>query len=95
MAAKRDAEHESWRSAGELWDRVDLRLPKYRPGKHGGRPRVDRRPLFDGMLCVLRTGCQWNAAPRELGSSSTLHRCSPERIRQGVFLRLWKEVLRE
>ncbi len=93
--AKRTTGNRRWRAPDELWDRVEPLLPKYRPGKHGGRPRVDRRRIFDGILYVLRTGCQWNSAPREFGSSSTLHRYFQEWTDQGVFFRLWKEALRE
>lgn len=93
--ATRAREHRRWRAPDELWERVEPLLPRYQPSKYGGRPRVDRRRVFDGILYVLRTGCQWNAAPREFGSSSTLHRYFQEWTRKGVFFRLWKEALRE
>ena len=92
---KRTAEHRRWRAPDELWERVEPLLPKYRSSKQGGRPRVDRRRVFDGILYVLRTGCQWNAAPSEFGSASTLHRYFQDWTRSGVFFRLWKEALRE
>jgi putative transposase len=95
MAAKKPAPNRRWRASDELWDRIEPLLPRYRPVKQGGRPRVDRRRVFDGILYVLRTGCQWNAAPKEFGSSSTLHRYFQEWTNQGVFFRLWKEALRE
>ena len=56
---------------------------------------MDRRPVLDGILYVLRTGCQWKAAPSEFGSASTLHRYFQEWTKKGVFFRLWKEALRE
>jgi transposase len=56
---------------------------------------VDRRRVLDGILYVLRTGCQWKAAPSEFGSPSTLHRYFQEWTKKGVFFRLWKEALRE
>ena len=93
--AKRTAGNRRWRAPDELWDRVEPLLPRYRPGKQGGRPRVDLRAVFDGILYVLRTGCQWNAAPREFSSPSTLHRYFQEWTKQGVFFRLWKEALWE
>jgi transposase len=93
--ANRATQHRRWRAPDELWDRVEPLLPKYRPGKQGGRPRVDRRRVFDGILYVLRTGCQWNSAPSEFGSSSTLHRYFQEWTEQGVFFRLWKGALWE
>jgi transposase len=84
-----------WRVSDELWERVEPLLPKYRVWREGGRPRVDRRLMLDGILYVLRTGCQWKAAPAEFGSASTLHRYFQEWTKKGVFFRLWKEALRE
>jgi transposase len=84
-----------WRVSDELWERVEPLLPKYRVLREGGRPRVDRRLMLDGILYVLRTGCQWKAAPAEFGSASTLHRYFQEWTKKGVFFRLWKEALRE
>ncbi len=84
-----------WRVSDELWERVEPLLPRYRVKRAGGRPRVERRPVWDGILYVLRTGCQWKAAPSEFGSASTLHRYFQEWTRKGVFFRLWKEALRE
>ena len=85
----------NWRVSDELWERVEPLLPKYRVTRAGGRPRVDRRLVLDGILYVLRTGCQWKAAPSEFGSPSTLHRYFQEWTKKGVFFRLWKEALRE
>jgi len=56
---------------------------------------VDARPVLDGILYVLRTGCQWKATPPEFGSPSTLHRYFQEWTKGGVFFRLWREALRE
>lgn len=85
----------SWRVSDALWERVEPLLPKYRKGEQGGRPRADSRRLLDGILYVLRTGCQWKEAPREFGAPSTLHKYFQEWTRKGVFFRLWKEALRE
>lgn len=69
-------------------------LPKYRRSLKGGRPRADLRQVADGIFYVLRTGCQWKAAPKEFGSGSTLHRYFQEWARRGVFHKLWKYLLR-
>jgi len=85
-----------WRVSDELWERVEPLLPQYATGgSAGGRPRVDRRRVLDGVLYVLRTGCQWKAAPSEFGSASTLHRYFQEWTQMGVFFVLWKAALRE
>ena len=93
--SKRVAKHERWRVSDELWERVEPLLPRYRSSKLGGRPRADRRRILDGILFMLRTGCQWNSAPSEFGSSSTLHRYFQDWTERGVFSRLWREALRE
>src|SRR4029453_17781044 len=93
---KRKRQAPNWRVPGELWDRVEPLLPRYRTGKQGGRPRADLRPVLNGILYVLRTGCQWKAAPREFGCCpSTLHNYFQEWTEKGVFFRLWKEALWE
>jgi transposase len=58
----------------ELWDEIKNILPKEKPSKTVGRPIVEYRKVFDGILYVLRTGCQWKMLPREYGSGSTCHR---------------------
>jgi transposase len=70
-------------------------LPKYRKSRKGGRPRLPLRQIADGIFYVLRTGCQWKAAPREYGSGSTLHSYFQEWTELGVFRKLWKVALLE
>ena len=74
-----------WELSDELWTRIEPLLPKVRPKtrgrgrarrKVGGRPRVSDRTVLAGILYVLRTGCQWQAVPRQYGSSSTVHPAS-------------------
>ena len=93
--AKRKKQAPSWRVPDELWERVEPLLPRYRKSKAGGRPRADSRQVLDGILYVLRTGCQWKAVPQEFGSASTLHDYFQEWTEKGVFFRLWKEALWE
>jgi transposase len=84
----------SWRIPDGLWKRMEGFLPKYRKSRWGGRPRLDLRKVMDGIFYVLRTGCQWKAAPREFGSGSSLHRYFQEFVGRGVFRKLWKYLLR-
>ena len=84
----------SWRIPEGLWARMEPFLPKYRSSPLGGRPRAELRKTMDGIFYVLRTGCQWKAAPAEFGSGSTLHRYFQEWTRRGVFRKLWKYLLR-
>ena len=84
----------SWRIPDGLWERMRSFLPKYHKSPKGGRPRVDLRKIADGIFYVLRTGCQWKAAPQEFGSGSTLHRYFQEWTGRGTFHQLWKYCLR-
>jgi transposase len=84
----------SWRIPDGLWARMEPFLPKYRKSRLGGRPRLELRRVADGIFYVLRTGCQWKAAPKEFGSGSSLHRYFQEWARRHVFHKLWKCLLR-
>ena len=84
----------SWRIPDGLWARMEPFLPKYHASSLGGRPRLEPRKVADGIFYILRTGCQWKAAPREFGSGSSLHRYFQEWTRRQVFHKLWKYLLR-
>lgn len=68
-------------------------IPRWRRSPKGGRPPLDPRRVADGIYYILRTGCQWKAAPREYGSGSALHNYFQQWTRHGVFRKLWKEGL--
>jgi putative transposase len=51
------------------------------------------RQAFEAIVYVLRTGIQWNALPRELGASSTIHDRFQEWERAGFFQALWQAGL--
>ena len=84
-----------WRIPDDLWSQIQPLLPPEKPPGTPGRPVVPFRQVMDGILYVLRTGCQWKALPKEFGSGSTCHRRFQEWVQSGVFLRLWAQVLRE
>ncbi len=44
---------------------------------------------------MLRTGIQWNALPRELGTSSTVHDRFQEGEQKGLFKALWQAGLHD
>jgi transposase len=94
----------AWQLSDSFWDRIKPLLPKPKSrlrgrGKKrknvGGRPPADRRQVLAGILYVLRTGCQWNAAPSEYGSGKTLHRYFQLWTRARVFKRMWRAGLAE
>ena len=67
--------HSSYCIPDVVWDRIIAVLsPSIRKRKKkAGRPRMDDRKAMSTIFYVLRTGCQWNALPRSLGASSTVH----------------------
>jgi transposase len=78
----------------ELWDEVRFILPSEKPANTIGRPGVSFRKVLDGILYVLRTGCQWKMLPREYGSGSTCHRRFLQWSTSKVFRRLLTRLLK-
>jgi putative transposase len=70
----------------ELWNEIKLLLPPEKPNDTTGRSIISFRKVLDGILHVLRTGCQWKMLPREYGSgSTTCHKRFQEWIVCDVF----------
>jgi transposase len=95
---------QSWEVSNALWERVRPLLPPprrdptkiYQRKQGGGRKPLNYRRVFEGIVYVLRTGCQWKAAPKErFGSPSAIHRYFREWLKAGVFLKLWQAGLAE
>lgn len=78
----------------EIWDEIRMILPPEKPDNTIGRPAVSFRKVLDGILYVLRTGCQWKMLPKEYGSGSTCHRRFQQWSISEVFERLWTRLLR-
>ena len=86
------------------WARVEPLIPLrqrtadkrylHKPG--AGRPAKPARQVFEAIMFVLRTGCQWRALPRErFGSASAVHKRFLEWEKAGVFTALWEAGLAE
>lgn len=84
-----------WTVSDEFWERVEPLIPPAPSHAKGGRPRMPDRQAFEAMVYVLRTGIQWNALPKEMGASSTVHERFQEWERAGFFERLWEAELAE
>ncbi len=56
---------------------------------------MDDRKAFSAMIYVLRTGIQWNALPKEMGASSTVHERYQKWERLELFEELWRAGLLE
>ncbi|MEJ7641555.1 MAG: transposase [Candidatus Nitrosocosmicus sp.] len=77
----------------ELWDRIRIILPKEKPSKTIGRPIIPYRKVLDGILYVLRTGCQWKMLPSDYGSGSTCHRRFRQWVESDIFKEIWVKLL--
>ena len=65
------------------------------PPKATGRRRADPRQMLNGMIFRLRSGCQWNRLPRELGDDSTIHHTFQRWVELGVFPEIWRVLAAE
>ncbi len=87
-----------------LWQRVEPLVPQRalvagkqyvrKPG--AGRPAKPARLVFEAIVYVLRTGCQWKALPVErFGSASAVHKRFLEWEKAGFFESVWRAGLAE
>ena len=98
------AKVKSWEVTDEFWQRVEPLIPKrervagqvYQRKAGAGRKRKEPRLVFEAIIYVLRTGCQWKALPFErFGSASAIHARFLEWEKAGVFEKLWRLGLTE
>lgn len=89
-----DHRHPIKKIPDELWDEIKKVLPKEKSLKTVGRPIVPYRKVLDGILYVLKTGCQWKMLPKEYGSGSTCHRRFQEWNGIDVFKNIWIKLLK-
>ena len=90
----------SWEVTDAFWSRVEPLVPARRerdpektfvrkPG--GGCKPKPARVVFEAIVFVLRTGCQWKALPAErFGSASAVHQRFLEWEKAGFFEVLWR-----
>ena len=55
------------------------------PDDGRGRPRVEARPILDGILWILKTGAQWEDLPPRYPSKATCHRRFQEWVEDGTL----------
>ena len=94
----------SWEVTDDFWMRVEPLVPvRQRPADRtylrnagGGRPPKSARLVFEAVVYVLRTGCQWRALPFErFGSCSAIHARFLEWESAGFFEAIWQAGLAE
>lgn len=98
------AKIQSWEVSDAFWKKVEPLIPaverdpdkSYKRKLGGGRKPMPPRQIFEAIVYVLRTGCQWKALPKEkFGSASAIHTHFMRWMRSGFFIKLWRAGLAE
>ena len=84
-----------WEIPDDLWERFEPVILELDSPKVKGRKRVDQRKMLEDVIFHLRSGCQWNRLPRELGDDSTIHRTFQRWVELGVLERIWAVLVEE
>lgn len=75
------------------WEMIEPLLPrnKSKPGKRG-RPPVNKRAVFNGILWILRTGAQWRELPDKYPPYQTYHRYFQRWCKSGILGKLLRQL---
>jgi|SRR5271168_3828140 len=65
------------------------------PPKRTGRPSADLRQVLNGILYLLRTGCQWRLLPKDFPPWSTVHTWYRRWRRDGTWENLHEALRRQ
>ena len=81
----------------EFWNEIKPILPSHPVNPRGGAPRKPDRNCLEGILHVLRTGCQWKRLPRTTlwPSGSTCWRRFTDWTKVGVWPQLHRRLLNQ
>ena len=83
-----------WNVPDPLWVKLAPILPPDKPCGTIGRPALPNRQVLNGILYVLRTGCQWKSLKKEwFGASSSIHNRYQAWRRAGLFARIFQLML--
>lgn len=93
MAAERKVIATIWELPDSLWREIEPLLVEDAPPQATGRPRVDMRRMFDGIIFRMRSGCQWAKIPSAFGAKSTLHRWFQQWCEHGVMEKIWERLV--
>ena len=77
----------------EQWAVIAPLLPEPKASSRGGPRPIPNRPVFEGILWVLRTGARWKDMPDRFPSYSTCRRRLIEWEEQDVWLKAWRALL--
>ena len=74
------------------WAEVCPMLPTYEMSPKGGRPRLNKRKVIEGIYYLLDNKLPWNAAPPVYGSGTALNDYFREWAKKGAFQALKKKL---
>ncbi len=57
----------------ELWTRISSVLPKYIRRVNGGRPRLELKKVFKGIIYIKINKLPWKAVPEIFGSKTAIN----------------------
>jgi transposase len=93
----------SWEISDEFWAKVEPLVParagrkaggRFRRAAGAGRKALAPRRIFEAVVYVLRTGCQWKALSKaRYGSASSVHKYFQQWHAAGFFEALWRAGL--
>jgi transposase len=79
----------------EQWTKIEPLIPKRPKNPKGGRPPVDERLAFEGILWILKTGARWQDMPRRYPHYSVCWRRLKRWHETGVLKEMWRAFLSE
>lgn len=86
----------AWREVSDAqWAKIRVHLPPPARRPRGGRPPVENRRCFEGILWILWTGAPWSELPPRYGSPTTCWRRLRKWEQDGILLQLWRAFLSE
>ncbi|MBT4761943.1 MAG: transposase [Bdellovibrionaceae bacterium] len=69
----------------EQWAELCPLLPMYQLSLKGGRPRLDKRKILEGIIFVFQNRIPWKGVPKVYGSGTALNNYFREWAENGVF----------
>jgi transposase len=75
------------------WEKIAPLLPALKASARGGPKPIANRPVFEGILWILRSGARWQDLPERFPSPSTCWRRLRDWEEQGVWLKAWRVFL--
>ena len=86
---KRETLPTIWEVPDDLWERLHPITRTMDTPKATARKRVQPRRILDGRIFRMRSGCQWNRLPRELGDNITIHWTFQRWVEPGALEGIW------